>query len=457
VLPDLILGALRARLAILFSDGSLVPTSRGLTALTWLVAWFVPLQVSGAERFTVSASSSGEGFAARGAVDGNRFSTQQTAAWRGATNATQWWWQAEFERPRDVGAILQIVGDHAFVFRNAPREYVWQRSEDGRRWFDLPETAVTNEQRLFRIHRLTKPVKTRFLRLNIAAGAGQAPTLREVEFYSNPREHVSFPDWTVAVNVTHDPTLPNHGQEFIPLAKSCAGWTNLQSQQVWLDAFNENFLRADPLPLCGFLSGSFKDWCEVDRSTWRGVEEVLRYRNFPLWASCGGAQGLAILAETGVDRPWDCPHCRDPQHPKTPIYSHIGHTAQRPCGDYSGCIFERGPHWVRKVTDDPVFKNLPREFQVMESHCGQIEWPPAGWILIATAGPDTKTRTQCIRMNDHPIYAAQFHIEMAGTPEASKQIMANFLEMAKAWGGYAANHGASPTAGKESDAGNSRR
>jgi hypothetical protein len=413
-----------------------------------------------AAHFIASASSVAEGFAANGAMDGARFSTNHAAVWNGDVNSPHgWWWQAEFESPRTIGAILQIVGDHPFVFRNAPRQSVWQRSEDGRRWVDLPTTAITNEQRLFRIHRLSPPVKTRFLRLNISGAAGKSPTLREVEFYSDPLERIAFPDWIVAVNVTHDSKLPGHGQEFIPLAKSCAGQADLQAQQVWLDAFNEEFLRIEPRPLCGFLSGSFKDWCEVDRSTWRGVEEVLRHKNLPLWASCGGAQGLAILAETGVEKPWDCPHCRDPQHPKTAIYTHIGHTTQRPCGDYSGCIFERGPHWVRALTEDPVFKNLPREFQVMESHCGQIEWPPAGWTLIATAGLNTKTKTQCIRMNDRPIYAAQFHIEMEGALAASKQIMANFLGLAKAWGGYNPKGSAWPTASfpRKSDAGNSRR
>jgi hypothetical protein len=34
------------------------------------------------------------------------------------------------------------------------------------------------------------------------------------------------------------------------------------------------------------------------------------------------------------------------------------------------------------------------------------------------------------------VYAAQFHIEMAGTPENSHRIMANFLALAKSWGGY---------------------
>jgi hypothetical protein len=54
--------------------------------------------------------------------------------------------------------------------------------------------------------------------------------------------------------------------------------------------------------------------------------------------------------------------------------------------NYSACIFERGPHEVAKVGDDPVFRGVPEAFQIMESHCGQIEWPPAGWSLVATAG-----------------------------------------------------------------------
>ena len=69
----------------------------------------------------------------------------------------------------------------------------------------------------------------------------------------------------------------------------------------------------------------------------------------------------------------------------------------------------------------------------MQSHCGQIEWPPKGWELIATGGEGTKTKVQCLRVKGAPIYAAQFHIEMDGTPETSRRIMSNFLRLAKQW------------------------
>jgi hypothetical protein len=401
------------------------------TSLIWLLTLVGPFAVA-AEQGLASASSSQSDFSPAGPIDGDRFSFAANHAWKGNAGEANWWWQIQFPEPRRLGAILQIQGDHEFLFQNVPRSYQWQGSLDGRAWRDLEGTRIEHDQRLYRVHRLRTGETVRFLRLQINAVDGKFPTLREVEFYSDPRARIVFPDWILAVNTTHDPQL-HHGKDFIPLAKSCSGWGSLQAQEVWLGSFDEAFCKVEPHPLCAFLSGGFKDWCQIDREPWRGTQEVLRRGDLPLWASCGGAQGLAILATVGVDKPWDCPHCRDPQNPKVPIYTHIGHTAERPCGDYSGCIFERGPHAVRQLTRDKVFQGLPDEFQVVESHCGQIEWPPPGWELIATAGPGTLTKTQCLKVKDRLIYAAQFHIEMSGTPETSQRIMSNFLTLARQW------------------------
>jgi hypothetical protein len=155
-----------------------------------------------------------------------------------------------------------------------------------------------------------------------------------------------------------------------------------------------------------------------------------------MWAACGGAQALAFLDEIGMDGPWDCPRCRDPKHPLLPMYTHIGHTGPALCGDYSKNIFERGPCNMLQVAHDPAFAGLPQEFKIMESHCGQIEYLPKGWVRVATRGSGSKTVNQCLRVKDRYIYAAQFHMEMNGTPENSRQIMGNFLKLAKEWGGY---------------------
>jgi GMP synthase-like glutamine amidotransferase len=118
------------------------------------------------------------------------------------------------------------------------------------------------------------------------------------------------------------------------------------------------------------------------------------------------------------------------------VYSHIGHTGPAKCGDYTKNIWERGKFKMSLVAHDPAFEELPRIFEVMESHIGQIAYVPKGWVCVVTKGPGALTENQCLRVENRYIYAAQFHVEMAGAPESSRKIMANFLSLAKAWGGY---------------------
>jgi hypothetical protein len=380
-----------------------------------------------------SASTSQLGFSADSVLRGDRFSAAAGEAWEGSPDAAGWWWQAAFPHVRRVGALLQVFGSHPTRLGNAPRRYVWRASLDGKTWTDLPETAVKHERRAFRVLRLHRPVEARFLRLVVFEAEGAFPTLRTVELYEEPSAAVPFPEWAVVVSSTTRYEPVKEGEAFIPLVRSVPGAEAMPVQHVWLGDFDPDFIAAEPRPFCAFLSGSFRDWCEVEREPWRGTEQILKAGTFPMWASCGGAQGLAILAETGVDRPWDCPHCRDPEHPKLPIYTHIGHTAARPCGDYSACINERGPTPIRRLVDDPVFRGLPAEFLAVESHCGQIAWAPKGWELIAVGGEGAKTHVQCLRVRGRPIYAAQFHIELSGAPETSRKIMASFLNEARHW------------------------
>jgi hypothetical protein len=249
-------------------------------------------------------------------------------------------------------------------------------------------------------------------------------------FATQAAEH---PKSVLVVNSTEDKNS-RVGQEFIPLIHSVHGWENAQIRILWVADVTPALFESDVKPLAIFLSGSFKDWCEVKREHWIGIEKLLHKKSIPMWASCGGAQALAILSETGTQKEWDCPHCRNPQAPKLPIYTHLGHVQSRkPCGDYTGCTFETGPTNVRVVRRDPIFDGLFDEFKVMENHCGQIAWPPRGWDLIATAGHGSLTRVQCIKRRGAPIYAAQFHIEMPGTPESSYHMMRNFLAEVDRW------------------------
>ena len=76
------------------------------------------------------------------------------------------------------------------------------------------------------------------------------------------------------------------------------GWEHAPAQHVWLDDFNPEFIAIEPQPTAAFLSGNLAEWCQRTREPWRGTQKILAQGALPIWASCGGAQGLAILSET---------------------------------------------------------------------------------------------------------------------------------------------------------------
>ncbi|MBN2021929.1 MAG: discoidin domain-containing protein [Pirellulales bacterium] len=384
----------------------------------------------------VTASSTAERSAPAGAADGRRFDLSASTYWQGEPGETSWWWEIRFAAPRRVGAILQIVGDHPRNFRNAPSRYAWQCSDDGRTWRDLEETRQTNDRRLFRLHRLSEPVAARYLRLRIDACQGDRPTVREVELFDDLGADVAFPDWCLSVKTTEDPTLDEGKTDFVRLLDELPDWRHLAVQEIWLGDVNEAFAAAEPRPLCAFLSGNFLPWCKRTREPWRGLQEVLRRRNLPTWAACGGAQGLLILDTVGVDSPWDCPFCRDLANPRIPVYNEIGHKEIGACGEFDKCIAERGIYKMRKTADDPAFAGLPEVFDAPESHVGQMAFVPDAWVRVVEGGPGALTKNQCLRVRDRYIYAAQFHIELPGAPENSRRIASNFLRLAKQYGGY---------------------
>lgn len=404
---------------------------------------------------SIEASSSQTGFDPYGAYDNDRFGATVGKCWKGQSGQGSWYWQINFSEPRQIGSILMIMGEPGatvdrfrFFQNNTPLDYKWRYSNNGSTWYDLTETIETDEKRLFRIHRLNTPLTAEHLRLEVSDCIGSYPTIREIELYSNTDADITFDDWLVAVDITEDMDPHGNTDWFIELAQECSGWSNVQGQQIWLGDFDESFLNIEPYPLCVFLSGSFNEWCQRNQFYFSGLQEVLDNENIPIWGSCGGAQVLGLLADTGYDNPWDCPRCRYFHNPSwSPIYGHIGYhnpsIEPQDCNlnDYSNCIFETGPYWISKEGNpaDPVFAGLSDPFLAYESHCGQLEYLPVGWHQVGGKGDsDTLTEFQCFRRTGTCIYGAQFHIENyhSQTWDNAIQIMTNFLSLAQSAGGY---------------------
>ena len=381
-------------------------------------------------------------YPASAANDGDRYSCGEGQCWRGAKGASPWTWQIDFAKPTRVAKVYQIMGSDLHVRRFAPTDYVWQWSENGTAWHDISGSAVTDDTRIFRVVQFTAPVRAHHFRMRITAATDDAPSLREIEMYTSSQDSVISDPWFYVVITEMTAKLPGWGADFVNTARKCVGWGNVQAQFVMVRDFKETILQPEPRPLCAFLSGSLQDWCQVDRSDYEGVEGVLKNRNLPMWASCGGCQLLLILTAHGTKVPWICPHCewnrpdyyKAAPHPFN--YGHIHCQGQPRCGEYN-CVMEKGDYDLRKLLPDPALSGVPDLFNVNESHMGEIKWVPSDWVLIATKGPRGLTVNQIMRVRNRYVYAAQCHVEASGRDRLA--ICKNFLDLAKSWGGYNPN------------------
>ncbi|MHC4599128.1 MAG: discoidin domain-containing protein, partial [Planctomycetota bacterium] len=347
---------------------------RGLLLGVLLIGLLAPIiEVHGGEgapaknlalRGKVFASSRWRGWPAEGAVDGHRFSTGRGKYWCGSQDESTWGWGIDFSEPRTVGRIYQVMGSDPLIRKYAPIDYVWQWSADGRDWRDVPGTTVTEETRLFRILTFEKTVEARFFRIRITEASDGAPALREVEMFADRDADVRPAPWFYAVEIGASGQVPGKCKPFLSMARRCPGWEDVQAHVVHVTNFNESILEASPRPLCAFIGGSTHDWCERNPDDFRGLEEVLKKGNLPLWGSCGGGQILSILAAYGTTSPWICPHCewnRPERYRKTEkpfIYDHIRCKGKPKCGEYP-CQWEKGFFPIVPSFPDPAFRFLP--------------------------------------------------------------------------------------------------
>jgi GMP synthase (glutamine-hydrolysing) len=90
-------------------------------------------------------------------------------------------------------------------------------------------------------------------------------------------------------------------------------------------------------------------------------------------------------------------------------------------------IPEYGLSRLKVIVEDDLFKGLPREFMVWESHNDEVKDAPSFAIL----GMSENCRIQAVKHVKKPFYGVQFHPEVNDTENGS-QILKNFVEVARA-------------------------
>ena len=79
---------------------------------------------------------------------------------------------------------------------------------------------------------------------------------------------------------------------------------------------------------------------------------------------------------------------------------------------------------VKLVKKSPIFKNLPEEIEVQQSHARYVRKAPEEFEIAASS---SKTKIESLFHKEKPIFSTQFHPEKSG--ENGEKIIKNFLEI----------------------------
>jgi GMP synthase (glutamine-hydrolysing) len=98
------------------------------------------------------------------------------------------------------------------------------------------------------------------------------------------------------------------------------------------------------------------------------------------------------------------------------------------CGGKAGPgeIPEFGLAKIRVIEEDDLFKGLPKEFHVWESHNDEVKEAP-GFTVLAVSD---NCAIQAMKHQSKPFYGVQFHPEVNNTEHGS-EILRNFVGMVK--------------------------
>jgi GMP synthase (glutamine-hydrolysing) len=88
---------------------------------------------------------------------------------------------------------------------------------------------------------------------------------------------------------------------------------------------------------------------------------------------------------------------------------------------------EYGLSRLKVIAEDELFKGLPKEFLVWESHNDEVKDAPSFMILAMS----DNCKIQAVKHVKKPFYGVQFHPEVNNTEHGS-QILENFVNLASA-------------------------
>jgi GMP synthase-like glutamine amidotransferase len=353
--------------------------------------------------------------------------------WEGAANQSSHWVQFDLGDPQPASRIFLVSGTAGWKARlpkgaewasksnldGRLESYIWQYSDDGKTWTDIPETQRKKADAFREIIDINKPVSARYFKLNITGWHGHSPRVYDVILYKTgqpPVPQVPKENYVLVVSnvLGFTPQAGVAKTEFGKMIKGEGGhvaprW-KLDVLELPVHMFSPEVLnQMNPKPIAIFLTGSPNWFAQVPHFEFAGQYELTKTTTLPTWGSCASLQMMAMAYGTTfarhVGRSYTTNEVKDiVEHDIPPIY-------------------------IQKK--DQIFAGLTNPFYGPEFHSWVVQVVPEGYEVLATSR-DSKgvIVNEMIRAVDRPVYGSQFHPEIAKPFSASKAVLMNFLTMA---------------------------
>jgi GMP synthase-like glutamine amidotransferase len=297
--------------------------------------------------------------------------------------------------------------------------YVWQSSNDGSSWSDMPKTAVTGFNGYKAVAQLeTSPVTARFFRLVITAWTGDAPTVHEVTFYEICDPPVfKVPSENYVLIIRNEQTFFNYerkdwrnailGMEgHLPIP-----W-DLDVVEINHALINNQVLNSlTHKPIAIFLTGQDRWWEMMPMFEFNGEMEIIRESDIPLLGVCGGHHMIAASEEPTFIQ-------------NTGRYHGAYDKGVRP-------LLEGDIAPIDIIKSDPLFAGMNAPFYTPKLHSWNIYVLPEGFEVLGTSTDASgHVVTEIIRHRERLVVGSQGHPEIATPWSLGKTFLINFIRMA---------------------------
>lgn len=302
----------------------------------------------------------------------------------------------------DLGVTRQIT--RAWMLSNPNssdgwlKDFVWQISQNGQGWKDVPGASVTGND-TFRNILDFKPVSARYVRLFIKSWHGYAAQINAITLYSPGKPNIPEAPEGAYVLVVGD---QQNGFTFTELAAFVEGLDlglktlTVPHYEVSLEMLNN--LKRKPVAI--ILSGNNAGYQNLPMFEYNGEYEIIRESDIPILGICCGHQQLAMA---------------------------YGYTYARSMGweDITAMDVPRDRTKIRVEKSDPVFKGMPDPFVGVEVHGWAVARPHESFEVIAKS-----SYVQAMKSKERMIYGEQFHAEIEVPYNQGTPYLVNFLKMA---------------------------